>query len=428
MAGNKNNLNHEEWLLLLEQLEANSPNGESLSEEQVQKLEELWELVAETSNALDLYSKLDIKKGWDDLHKLALERELILYETSVKAKPRIYRTRRFWKQFTAIAAVLLLLFIWTSREENSPDVLQTVGNEIYVDTFLWSSSDTSLPQPPLFNDPKPAKSDAVLTLTDGYKVDIESLSKGKEFIRAGLKIKKMEGNNLSITFEDNKHKDLSSQMNTIKTPKGGLYSITLGDGTNVQMNTASTLKFPSRFIGNHRQVYLDGEAFFDVKHDPERQFIVSSGSGDSKQEIAVYGTKFNVMAYPEKEAYITTLLEGSVKVIAPAQGLETFLIPNEQSKVGSSIFERSKADSMANLAWKNNLFYFSNMPFEDVMLEISRWYNVKVIYKGPHPNSHIWAEMARDKTLTEVLGALAQANDVQFDVKGKEVFVKRKVS
>lgn len=329
----------------------------------------------------------------------------------------------------AVAAAVLLFFFWIGNKDNGVSKTpQTVSNEIDSNPIIWSSADSVAISGDNPNNPKPAKGHAILTLTDGYKMDIEKLDEGEVFSRAGLKIEKMERGNLSISFEERTQKNQPSKMNTISTPKGGVYTVRLGDGSEVQLNASSTLRFPSRFKDDERQVYLEGEGFFDIAHDPERRFIVTSGTGDKKQDVTVYGTKFNVMAYGEKNAFVTTLLEGSVKVTAPVQGLETFLTPNEQSVVGADIFVRSKADIMGNLAWKNNLFYFVDVPLEDVMLEVSRWYNVEVRFEGPQLDWHVWAQIARDKPLTEVLEVLAQTNDVQFDLSGKEVLVKRKLN
>lgn len=338
---------------------------------------------------------------------------------TVMAPPR---SRQFWL-WTAIAASLLLFLTpYLLKKENTNSIVVKTTR----DKVDWSSADTVRPEHSIVNSPRPAKEKATLTLADGFEMDLESLKDGQTVSRAGLKIEKLETGNLAIVFENNARDQDDTKVNSIHTPKGGWYWIILGDGTKVQLNASSTLKFPSRFTGNKREVFLEGEGYFEVSKDKLRQFVVTSGTGSKQQQVTVYGTVFNVMAYPEKPHMITTLLEGSVKVKDYTHAKELMLTPHQQAVVSSNGLQVGKADLIANLAWRNKLFYFANTPLDEVMLEISRWYNVDIRYKTTFSQLRVWGQITREKSLFEVLDILAETNDIRFDVKGREVVVSMK--
>lgn len=341
----------------------------------------------------------------------------------IPARRPIRRRMLFW---SAVAACLLLFLtpLLFRKQQSESNVVQLTQQKVD-----WSSAGTNgkiKKISSIWHDPKPAAKKAVLTLSDGFRVNIESLSMGEAVKHAGLKIEKLQSGDLAIVLENNAADFDQNKLNSLSTPKGGWYWIVLGDGTKVQLNASSTLKFPSRFKGNKREVYLEGEAFFEVHEDKSSQFIVNSGKGNLKQQVAVYGTVFNVMAYPEKSHAITTLLSGSVKIINLNSRKGSFLQPDQQAVVSSKGVAISPANLTENLAWKNNLFYFADTPIEEVMLEVSRWYDVNIHYTIALPKIKIWGQMTREKTLSEVLDILAKTNGIRFDIKGKEVMVSMK--
>lgn len=339
------------------------------------------------------------------------------------AKP-IGRRILLWPAVAA-ACLLLLMTPLLLRKEQTRSI---AGHDIQQ-KMDWSSGDSfanTRPPDTHWHDPKPATEKAILTLSDGFKMNIESLKAGETVKRSGLKIEKLADGDLAIAFE-NKAGDFDpNKLNTLSTPKGGWYWIVLGDGTKVQLNASSTLTFPSRFAGNTREVYLEGEAYFEVQEDKSSQFIVTSGKGSLRQQVRVYGTVFNVMAYPEKEQAVTTLLSGSVKIINSNHRNGSFLKPQQQAVVSREGLKISPANLTENLAWKNNLFYFADAPIEEVMLEVSRWYDVNIHYTTALPKVKIWGQITREKSLSEVLDILAKTNGIRFDVKGKEVMVSMK--
>lgn len=351
------------------------------------------------------------------------QREQILVAIKQLGTNRLIRP--LWRRVVPWAAAAILL-LCTTPLLFKKDKIENRDTPNLTANIEWSSVDSAELHKPFAKDPKPAEEKAILTLADGHRIDLATLKDGESFTRGGLKIEKLEQGNLAIVFENAGTESSIDKMNSISTPRGGLYWVTLGDGTKVQLNASSTLKFPSRFTGNQREVSLEGEGYFEVSKDKLRRFVVNSGKNDTKQQVIVYGTIFNVMAYPEKPYAITTLLEGSVKVMAANSEKETFLVPNQQTTLGAAGLQLAKADLTANLAWKNKLFYFADEKLEHVMLEISRWYDVDIRYQGGVPQLTIWGQISRDKTLSEVLDVLAEMNAIRFDIKGKEVIVRMK--
>lgn len=159
----------------------------------------------------------------------------------------------------------------------------------------------------------------------------------------------------------------------IKTTEWGKkMNITLADGTEVRLNSGSTLKFPDRFQGNTREVELSGEAFFNVARNSDKPFIIKSG----EVETMVLGTSFNVNTYPESKQVAVTVATGKVKVTSREN--EIFLLPNEQGvfdKKSKSI-SKEKIDIAAFLHWKDGIIHFEDAELSQVLRTLERWYGV----------------------------------------------------
>ncbi|WP_195662989.1 FecR family protein [Bacteroides congonensis] len=170
---------------------------------------------------------------------------------------------------------------------------------------------------------------------------------------------------------------IEEQLQTLTTPCGQDYTVTLSDGTTVLLNAASQLIFPDVFVKEQRIVYLKGEAYFDVAPDKEHPFIVKT----DYFETVVLGTKFNVRSYSKLDAHVT-LLEGKVTVandMAPALTLQ----PEEQvSLTEDGMLRKQAVDIYPYLEWQNGYFYFDNVSLVEIMQELGRWYNVDVVFEN----------------------------------------------
>jgi ferric-dicitrate binding protein FerR (iron transport regulator) len=222
----------------------------------------------------------------------------------------------------------------------------------------------------------------------------------------------------SITYENGKSiaaaaldkqgmaADPSKVVLELATPLGGIYQITLPDGTKVWLNAGSSLKYPMSFAKNERRVSLEGEAFFEVTKDSARPFKVLSKG----QEIEVLGTAFNVNAYPDNTVIKTTLVNGKVKLSNDKRYSKAiFLLPGQQStNSNNGKIHLANVDTAPFTAWKEGLFYFDETPLSDALQQIGRWYNVEVKYKGEVPQTHFYGRIKRSKPLREVLDVLEE--------------------
>ncbi|SMC44214.1 FecR family protein [Pedobacter africanus] len=219
---------------------------------------------------------------------------------------------------------------------------------------------------------------------------------------------------------------------TLVTPRGGTYQVTLPDGTHVWLNAASSLTYSAALKerGAVRRVKLSGEAYFEVAKDKTRPFVVETAG----QSLEVLGTHFNVNAYTDESGIRTTLLEGSVRVTpvlssrADAKDLNAITLkPGQQSLVtGSAGIKVKEVDVELAVAWKNGLFTYSNTTMDEVMRQVARWYNVTVAYQEPElKNKKLSGSVTRYDNLSALLKALEYTAGVKFKIEGQQVVVSK---
>lgn len=209
----------------------------------------------------------------------------------------------------------------------------------------------------------------------------------------------------------------------IIVPRGGEYTMVLADGTKVMLNADTRLRFPEAFGTGERKVFLEGEAYFEVTKEKERPFAVAFQDG----LVRVLGTQFNVKAYAGQET-VATLVNGKVEVAAGPEAV--VLQPGQQCRiVGGDTPDLvvGEADLMVALAWKNGEFVFKDASLEQVLRELSRWYNVEIgydpeMFKGTRV--HIY--MNRTQTLKEALEMLSKAWDIRYERKGEKIIINKR--
>jgi phosphoribosyl-AMP cyclohydrolase len=271
------------------------------------------------------------------------------------------------------------------------------------------------------NDVPPGTNKAILTLADGSKVVLDDTQNGLVTTQGNSKIIKL-GSKLS--YEDSSSGPQKIVYNTIATPRAAQYQVELPDGSLVWLNAASSIRFPTAFTGGERRVEVTGEVYFEVvtrrlSSGQKMPFIVTV----NKAEIQVLGTHFNVMAYSDEDAVSTTLLEGSVQFVSGQQ--KSLLQPGQQSQL--TIDGAVKVIHDVNIdrvtAWKNGLFDFENATIETVMRQLSRWYDVDVIFKSHNNKDLFMLEMPRSSKLSDILKILELTGNIKFEIDGKKVFV-----
>jgi len=268
---------------------------------------------------------------------------------------------------------------------------------------------------------KPGTQLAVLTLSNGEKIALNTIGEGRINSEQGTSIHKGEDGFLVYDLSGTKtnNNNLTDKYNTISTPPGGEYHLKLSDGTQVWLNAGSTLKFPVAFASNKRVVEITGEGYFEVKKDNSRPFLVNAGV----TQVKVLGTHFNVSAYGNDQQITTTLLEGSVQLSAGT--VSALLKPGQQ---GIAVRQKpsflvQQADLESVVAWTKGNFVFNDVNIKDVMKIVARWYNVHVEYEGNVANKKFGGTTSRYSSITELLDNMALTGGIHYKIEGRKVTI-----
>ena len=263
----------------------------------------------------------------------------------------------------------------------------------------------------------PGSDNAILTLANGKKINLNNAVNGQLAIQSGTQILKTSGGQIIYKITD--AISTGNATNTINTPNGGQWQVILPDGTKAWLNAASSLAYPTTFTGQqNRTVQLSGEAYFEVAKDKFHPFIVKT----RKEEVTVLGTHFNINSYADEPSVKTTLAEGHVKVSLPS-GQTKFLLPGQQADLKNNQLSVSVANIEEALAWKNGYFRFNDENIQSIMRKLSRWYNIEVQYDGNIPTDGMNGKISRFKNISQVLKALETTKTVHFKVEGRRVTV-----
>ncbi len=275
----------------------------------------------------------------------------------------------------------------------------------------------------------PGGNNAVLTLSDGTRIILDSADNGPISQQGGSDIIKLESGKLAYTSGASGNGNARPIYNTVSTPRGGQYQVILPDGSMVWLNAASSVSFPAEFENNTRLVTVTGEVYFDVKpliNSKTKEKIplvvkVASSSGVVVGEVKVLGTQFNINAYDDEGAIQTTLLEGEVQCI-DAHG-SAMLKPGQQATyTGTGIQVKKEVNTDRIVAWKNGHFIFESESIENIMRQISRWYDIEVSYKGAISREVFSGIVSRAANLEQVL-TIMETGGVKFKIEGREIMV-----
>ncbi|MCX2584407.1 FecR family protein [Pedobacter sp. MR22-3] len=260
----------------------------------------------------------------------------------------------------------------------------------------------------------PGSNKAVLTLGDGRTIILNNAGNGEIASENGTQVRKDSDGLLSYQVGETISEELV--YNTVSTPRGGQYSLILPDGSKVWLNAETKLKFPNRFVGDKREVDLDGEGYFEIAKNKQKPFFVKANG----VSVKVLGTHFNVMAYKDEPVVRTTLVEG--RVIMSAAGQSVYLILGQQGLFSKDGLMVSNADVEGDLAWKNGYFVFNDESLGTIMHKISRWYNVDIDMQTTNKLSYT-GSVSRFKNIDEVLKVLSLTGTVKFKIEGRRVIV-----
>lgn len=311
------------------------------------------------------------------------------------------------------AAVLLLLglaggawfFLQPGKQARTPVISQNIGKKGNI---------------------VPGGNRAVLVLANGDSILLDNAGNGMLSQQGNTSVIKL--NSGMLAYKAGHASGGAVTYNTIRTPRGGQYQVTLPDGTEVWLNAASSLKFPTAFTGNSREVSLSGEGYFEVKPFTDSKgkkipFLVRVLSRKEDMTVRVLGTKFNIMAYEDEATINTALLEGAV---AASSGADSVMIkPGERASLahGQQHFKTGPADFRDILAWKNGEFRFREAGIKDIMRQLCRWYDVEVEYRDAADNVKLSGIIPKTEDISVLLDALQATGKVHFEVKNRKIIV-----
>jgi ferric-dicitrate binding protein FerR (iron transport regulator) len=315
--------------------------------------------------------------------------EHFLARHSPKGQPARLKRLHFLQRWRWVAAAAIIL----------------IGGTLY-----WIQSQKQAPagivhRVPV-NDIAPGKNGAILKLSDGSQIALDSLVNGIVATQNGTRIVFDKG---QLVYGPGRNENNEIVYNTITTPNGRQFQVTLPDGTQVWLNAASSIRYPTAFDGKHRNVDITGEVYFEVTQNAQIPFQVTVLNN---VRIEVLGTHFNVNAYGNEEPQHTTLLEGVVKVVSLKEHASDHyrkgivLRPGQQLQLSETPHVIDNVDIDKIMAWKNGFFDFDGMDVKYAMTQIARWYDVEIIYKGAVPDIKFYGKISRNISLAGLIKGL----------------------
>lgn len=279
---------------------------------------------------------------------------------------RFQETQQAYKAIDRQAAWQHIDLLTTSRKRSRPVYRKVLGIASAACIVLAIGTYAFLH----FNSPNlPDSSIAQLTLANGKVIDL-SRPMDSIAIPDGPVV---SNNNRSLSYTANN----TQGLNTLWSPAGADYKILLSDGTEVWLNSMTTLRFPFQFSGKKREIYIDGEAFLNVAKNADQPFIVHLPEGD----VHVLGTTFNVNTYDQQRASVA-LVTGSVKLETKDQS--TIIKPGYQATMSKGkALTAVQFDNKEVLGWMEGLHLFNNASLEEIVKVLHRWYGVKVVLDNP---------------------------------------------
>lgn len=277
---------------------------------------------------------------------------------------------------------------------------------------------------PIAESIQPGGPKAVLILADGKEIQLDQ--------QQGFDLKEKDGTGISVSENqvlqyraeeraENVAED-KEYYNTLVIPKGGEYKLQLADGTSVWLNAATKFRYPVRFSGDNRTVYLEGEAYFEVFKNKEVPFIVDMG----KASLQVLGTSFNARAYKDEAGVFATLTEGKIRLNNGRQSL--VLHPEEQgiADIRTGELTKRKVDSRLYSGWKDGRFIFQEQTLDEIMNTLSRWYDIRVTFENEAVRKVTFTgNLKRYDSFDKIIDMLEMTDMAHFKVDGNAIIISK---
>ncbi|MEG0889279.1 FecR domain-containing protein [Bacteroides sp.] len=263
-----------------------------------------------------------------------------------------------------------------------------------------------------------AYEEPTLLLDNGEKIALNSKSFSMQ--QKDVLIKNKAANSLTYS---NIGEEKLVQNNHLIIPKGKTYQLVLSDGTCIRLNSETELVYPTHFTGDKREVTLSGEGYFEVAKNAQKPFIVKTNGVD----VQVLGTSFNVSCYRTDKTVCTTLIEGSVSIL-PHNGTPRLITPSEQcvyNKEDEKITV-NEVDTELFTSWINGEYIFKDIPLEEIMNKLQRWYDFSVTYQDESlKNRHFSFVIDRTIGIDRLLEIINYTSDVKLERIGNSINIKR---
>lgn len=320
----------------------------------------------------------------------------------VNERPGLLKRLPAWAKMSAAAALLLLIagsyFLFFKSTKPAQDMARQTRKQQFK------------------NDLPPGGDRATLTLADGSVIILDSAKNGRLTDQGSATILKV--NDGQLAYDAVPKEDEPVVYNTLSTPKGGQYKVTLPDGSKVWLNAASSLRYPTSFKGNERLVELTGEVYFEVARDITKPFIVRA----AKMDVKVLGTHFNVNSYPDEPVTAITLTEGSISVKA---GNHTkTIVPGEQATIDvAGNLSVREVDTDLYTAWKDGYFRWKDENITTIMRQVARWYNIDYTIDNSIKNESFGGIVARKDSISRVIRIMEATSTIHFKKEESKIIV-----
>ena len=265
----------------------------------------------------------------------------------------------------------------------------------------------------------PGSSKAMLILNNGEIISLSEKNKTEIVATEELSIRN-EGSRLRYTASENTKNEQANNYNELIVPKGGEFTLTLSDGTKVWLNSQSKIRYPVIFNDITREVYLEGEAYFEVAKDPQHPFHVNARNGVN---IEVLGTSFNVRSYTDENAIETVLEEGSVRM---SQGKDAVILSpgNKAVYLPNEPIQLTTVNTELYTAWRHGQYIFMEESVENILKQLSRWYDIEVFYSNEAAKSVVFSgDVRKYDDINTLLEAMEIAGGIHFRINGKTLIV-----
>lgn len=370
--------------------------------------EELYPLLEE------LYQGIDPSIRVEDIDWEAMFNRMTEQVSAGSRSPVVSRNSRsvpVWLRYSAAAVVVLgaaTLFLVSITHSHKPSAQGPVALT------------------PVAGDIAPGGNKAILTLANGSSIVLDSAATGVLAKQGNADVVKQAGGGLAYRSLGTSPGAIPNAAvattavlyNTLTVPRGGQYHLILSDGSQVWLNAASSLRYPTTFTSGERRVEIIGEAYFEVAANASMPFRVTGGG----MEVQVLGTQFDMNAYEDAPFARTTLVKGSVRV--GNDGNHFTIVPGEQAQlVGGGLRVLRAADVDGEIAWKEGRFAFEETDLREVMRQVARWYDVEVEYRGEVDGRRFTADISRGRSLSTLLKALEATSNIHFKIQGRQLIV-----